>query len=242
MDRDTGERDPGGYNEAVISFCFPNCICLLPDLFLSLPVFPRWDLFILALFLLCELFTHNKMDDEMILRRQRCNTEINFNTSQIPVRNPPCKQVASPCAPSCEDSLFLSVPAGICLFYIHVNGSPNTQTWCHESCELIRASQTRVLWCHVWITLDQFYSRPTCEDCSSADVLLSARLFKAQSLLLSAADSISKSLLWVQSSRCQGNRRPSFFILFRPVKHKLGEKSSSRFVSIWQCSGLVGSL
>lgn len=85
MDRDIEERDPEGYSESVIRFRSPNRICLLPD-----PFFPSlcslaeihlfWDYFS------SELFTHNMMDDEVILLRQRCNTKIIFNTPHIQLK------------------------------------------------------------------------------------------------------------------------------------------------------------
>lgn len=62
MGRDTEERDreSGGGREGELRFYSPNHIHLLPN-----PLFfpSLSNLFILGLFLLCELFTHSVMDD-----------------------------------------------------------------------------------------------------------------------------------------------------------------------------------
>lgn len=58
-DRELGR---GRGREEVAKFCAPNHIRLLPNPFLSLPLFSCWNVFILGLFLLCELLTHHMMD------------------------------------------------------------------------------------------------------------------------------------------------------------------------------------
>lgn len=68
MDRDVEGSDPEGWDHGVISFLQPQ-----PHLSPARPlsVFSPQNLFILGLFLLCELFTHSVMDAEVILQRQR---------------------------------------------------------------------------------------------------------------------------------------------------------------------------
>lgn len=182
--------------------------------FLSLPVFSRWNPFILGLFLLCELFTHNMMDDEVILLRQRCNTEIIFNTPHIQLKKLP--HVSRSSFPILRLPVSMSpVPALICLFYMHVNGTISSESLKHNVMRVINwVNEFKDLWCQVWITLYSVFI-PCFRRCAA----VSQSLFKEGNLSSKAANSISKSLRGVQSSRCQENRRPSsFWILICPTR------------------------